>query len=451
MKAQLGAAAVRAAVEKQRQNIHDDLAELVSFNSVAQAPECAAEHAAAREWVVAALQKLGLDVAVYDTADDAPTIIADRPGTTTVLLYSHYDVVRAGDPADWLSDPFTLTERDGRWYARGAADCKGNLVMHLAALRAVAELGGTDLGIRVVIEGSEECGGEGLDKLIAERPELFEADVILIADTGNVALGRPTLTTSLRGGAQIDVQLDTLRAPVHSGGFGGAAPDATALLIRLLNTLFDEYGRASIEGIDCTATWDGEQYPVAAFRADAGVLDGVQLMGGPDDTPADLVWMRPAIIVTGFTSTPVEEAVNAVPNTATARLNVRIPPGLRTTDVVAAVCAQLERNTPFGAQLTTSSKEVFDPFTANTEGPAVQALISALSAAYENKPTATVGTGGSIPLCTTLTNAFPNAELALFGVEEPLTTIHSPNESVSEEEIISIAVAEALFLLNYGR
>lgn len=451
MNVKLSAAAVRAAVEKQQEQIRQDLTELVAFNSVSNEPQCEADHAAAANWVAAALEKLGLDVTVHKTVDNAPTIIGNRPGSTTVLLYSHYDVVPAGDPAAWLSDPFTLTERDGRWYGRGTADCKGNLVMHLAALRAVAELGGTELGIRVVIEGSEERGGEGLDALITERPELFAADVILIADTGNAALGTPTLTTTLRGGAQIDVRIDTLRAPVHSGGFGGAAPDATATLIRLLNTLFDAHGRTAIEGIDCTGVWEGQPYPRDAFRADAGVLDGVQLMGTSEDQPADMAWMRPAIIITGFTSTPVAEAVNAVPASASARLNLRVPPGMEAADVVDAVCAHLRNNVPYGAQLSVHPFEVFDPFSCDTEGPAVQALSDALTAAYNGTPTVTVGTGGSIPLCTKLMEAFPSAELALFGVEEPLTTIHSANESVAPEEIRDIAIAEALFLLNYKK
>lgn len=451
MNVKLNAAAVRAAVEKQQEQIRQDLTELVAFNSVSNEPQCEADHAAAANWVAAALEKLGLDVTVHETVDNAPTIIGNRPGATTVLLYSHYDVVPAGDPAAWLSDPFTLTERDGRWYGRGTADCKGNLVMHLAALRAVAELGGTDLGIRVVIEGSEERGGEGLDALIAERPELFAADVILIADTGNAALGTPTLTTTLRGGAQIDVRIDTLRAPVHSGGFGGAAPDATATLIRLLNTLFDAHGRTAIEGIDCTGVWEGQPYPRDAFRADAGVLDGVELMGTSEDQPADMAWMRPAIIITGFTSTPVAEAVNAVPASASARLNLRVPPGMEAADVVDAVCAHLRNNVPYGAQLSVHPFEVFNPFSCDTEGPAVQALSDALTAAYNGTPTVTVGTGGSIPLCTKLMEAFPGAELALFGVEEPLTTIHSANESVAPEEIRDIAIAEALFLLNYKK
>lgn len=451
MSVKILASDVRAAIERQRETIRKELAELVSFNSVSNEPDCERDHAAAAQWVVRALESVGLDVTVHDTVDNAPTIIGNRPGKQTVLLYSHYDVVPAGDLSQWESDPFTLTERNGRWYGRGTADCKGNLIMHLAALRAVAELGGTELGIRVVIEGSEERGGEGLEALIAEQPELFAADIILIADTGNAQIGVPTLTTTLRGAAQIDVRVDTLKAGVHSGSFGGAAPDAVAALVRALDTLKDEYGRTVIDGVDCTKVWEGEPYPEEDFIADAGMLEGTKIMGTSDDHPADMVWARPAISITGFTSTPVAEAVNAVPATASARLNLRVPPGFVAAEVAQAVVAHLERRVPWGAHIHTEITELFDPFVARTDGPAIKALSDALSAAYGDKPTVTVGAGGSIPLCSKLMDAFPEAELALFGVEEPYTTIHSPNESVSPSEIEDIAIAEALFLLNHGK
>ena len=199
--AKIPADAVRASVEKQRDRIKQDLTELVSLNSVHGDPSTKADTQAAKEWVKKALQAADFAVDEHVTDDGSVTLIGNRAGSPdapTVLLYSHYDVVPAGDPSLWTTDPFALSERDGRWYGRGAADCKGNLVMHLATLRTVQELGGTQLNLKAVIEGSEEQGGEGLEKLIRTQPELFQADVIFIADTGNVAAGTPTLTITLR-------------------------------------------------------------------------------------------------------------------------------------------------------------------------------------------------------------------------------------------------------------
>lgn len=445
---------IREHTANQREQLFDELSQLVAFDSVHAEPGHEADNAGAADWVTRALENLGLDVRQIPTSDGSTTVLGQRTGNKeapTVLLYSHYDIVPAGDRSKWISDPFTLTERDGRWYGRGAADCKGNLVMHLAALRALTDTESQpDLNLKVLVEGSEERGGEGLAELIREQPELFAADTILIADTGNAAVGTPTLTTTLRGGAQATVTVDTLGAPVHSGMFGGAAPDAVAALVRLLDSLRDEHGRTTIDGVDTTARWEGEPYDAETFRADAGVLPGVDLAGDETDSPADFVWARPAVTVTGFTSTPVAEAINAVPATAQAVLNLRVAPGMSAAATADKLADHLHNHVPWGAQVNVELDDINEPFRADTSGPALALLGQSLAAAYGAEEFTTVGSGGSIPLCTALQNAFPQAEIALFGVEEPKSTIHSPNESVAPSEIIHIAAAEALFLLNYA-
>ena len=440
-------------VSADRERIFTELSELVRFNSVHGDPALVDEANAAAGWVEKALQSHGLTVEAIDSSDGSRTIIGRRKGSAeapTVLLYSHYDVVSAGDHAAWSADPFTLTERDGRWYARGAADCKGNLAMHLAALRAVDKAGGTGLNLIVLVEGSEENGGAGLDDLIARRPELFAADVILIADTGNAAVGVPTLTTGLRGGAQVSVTVDTLAGALHSGMFGGAAPDAVAALTRTLDSLRDDAGRTVIDGVDVTGSWDGAPYDAETFRADAGVLEGVSLLGG-GDAPADLVWARPAVTVTGFTSTPVAEAVNAVPATASAQLNLRVPHGMDAADTAEKLVAHLKAHTPWGAHVEVEVADVNDAFATDTSQPAIALLGECLTEAYGAEELTEVGSGGSIPLTSALQAAYPEAQIALFGVEEPQAAIHSPDESVDPTEIERVAAAEAAFLLRYGR
>ncbi|HHU68455.1 dipeptidase [Corynebacterium sp.] len=441
--------ALRTHIEGQRERIFRDLSEIVAFDSVHDEPGHEEDAAGAAEWTRQALVDVGLDVTTHDTVDGSTAVIGRREaaaGMPTVLLYSHHDVVPAGDHSLWTSPPFDLTERDGRWYGRGAADCKGNLVMHLAALRALEDLGGTDLGLIVLVEGSEERGGEGLEHLLQTQPELFRADVILIADSGNAAVGVPTLTTSLRGGGQVVVTVDTLRTPLHSGSFGGAAPDAVAALVRILDSLRDEHGRTVIDGVDHLRTWEGEPYLPEDFRRDAGMLEGTQIMGTRSDAPADMVWARPAITVTGFTSTSVAEAVNAVPATAQAKLNVRVPAGLDADDVMDKLVAHLRAHTPWGAHIDIDVQEKNQPFSTDPSGPALAVLRRCLANAYGADDAVTLGSGGSIPLTLALQETFPEAEIALFGVEEPQCTIHSPDESVDPTEIINVAVAEAAFL-----
>ena len=444
-------------ISADRSRIFDQLSTLVSFPSIHAAAGGEEPNAAAAAWVAQALEEVGIKAQAITTADGSVTLLGERPGeegAKTVLLYSHYDVVPAGDRSAWESDPFTLTERaaaDGstRWYGRGAADCKGNIAMHLAALRAVEEAGGTKLNLKVLIEGSEERGGEGLSALIEEKPELFGADAILIADAGNAKLGHPTLTTSLRGGGQILVTVDTLASAVHSGQFGGAAPDAVKALIRTLDSLHDEAGRIQIDGIDTSATWEGEGYPVEDFRADAQILDGVDVMGTADDAVADFLWARPAISITGFSSTPVSEAVNAVAPTASANLNLRVPATMDAAGVAEAVTNHIEAHVPWGARVKAEILEVNRGFETDPSKPALATLGECLEQAYGRKVTQ-IGMGGSIPLTVELQEKHPAAEIALFGVEEPKATIHSANESVDPTEIEKIAIAEALFLQRYA-
>ena len=178
----------------------------------------------------------------------------------------------------WESPPWELTERNDRWYGRGAADCKGSLAAHLTALRALGHE--PPVTVKIVGEGSEEQGTGGLETFVPENPDLLRADAILVCDTGNVAVGVPTLTASLRGIAQgLWSPCARSQSPVHSGMFGGAAPDALAALIRMLATLRDDQGNTTVRGSTRPQKWPGAAYPPEQFRTDAGVLDGVDVLG----------------------------------------------------------------------------------------------------------------------------------------------------------------------------
>src|SRR4051794_27564855 len=257
-----------------------ELAELVAFPSVAdpaQFPRSGCEAAAA--WIVAALRAEGFqDVALLDTPDGTQSVYGLLPGpegAPTVLLYAHYDVQPPLDESAWLTPPFELTERDGRWYGRGAADCKGGVVMHLTALRALAADGGAPVNVKVIVEGSEEQGTGGLERYAEAHPDLLAADAIVIGDAGNFRVGLPTVTSTLRGMVLMEVRVATLEGNLHSGQFGGAAPDALGALIQMLASLRDKDGSTTIDGLDATGEWPGLQYPEEDFRRDAKVLDGV--------------------------------------------------------------------------------------------------------------------------------------------------------------------------------
>jgi acetylornithine deacetylase/succinyl-diaminopimelate desuccinylase-like protein len=429
----------------------DELSEFVAMRSVADPRQFPPEEcAAAAQWVVDKFSELGFsDARLAETADGSHAVVGSRPcskpAAPTVLLYSHYDVQPPLDEDAWRTPPFELTEVDGRWYGRGAADCKGNIVVHLMALRALGD--DIPVNLKLVIEGSEEQGTGGLDDFVPKNADLLRADVILVCDTGNAAVGRPAATVTLRGVVNVVVTVRALQSEVHSGMFGGPAPDALAALVAMLATLRDDRGNTTIRGLDNTQTWTGEPYPPEQFRSDAGVLDGIGLLG--DGSVSDMLWARPAITILGIDCPPVVGSTSAIVPDAAARLDLRIPPGTDPDQAHQALVDHLQAVAPWGVRVTVDLEGEGAPFRAAVDGPAYDAISSAMGEAY-GRPMTTLGQGGSIPLCNVFDDTFPDAELIMMGVEEPAALIHAPNESVARSEIQSMALTEALFLQRYA-
>lgn len=433
----------------------EELAELVSYQSVADPRQFPPEECAkAARWVAEALRAEGADdVLLMDTSDGTESVYAHLPGregAPTVLLYCHYDVQPPLDEEAWSSPPFTLTEREGRWYGRGAADCKGNILMHLTALRALRAAsadGALPVSVKVIAEGAEEVGGDGLQQYVRQHPALLDADAVVIGDCGNFSLGLPTATVTLRGAVLTEVEVATLTGNLHSGQFGGAAPDALAALVKVLDTLHDAEGNSTVDGLPSVPDWDGVAYPSEQFRADAGVLDGVRLMGS--GSVADRLWARPSVTVLGIDCPPVVGATPSVQARARANVSLRVPPGMDEHAAQRALIAHLENAAPWGARVTVTPGVPGAPFSADTSGPAYQALSEAMREAY-GRDMVTSGMGGSIPLTGALREVYPDAEIVLLGVEEPQARIHAVDESVAPEEVESMALSEALFLRRYA-
>ncbi|MFE2463658.1 dipeptidase [Streptomyces sp. NPDC059402] len=431
----------------------EELAALVAFKSVAdfeQFPRSESEGAA--EWIATALRAEGFqDVALLDTPDGTQSVYGYLPGpegAKTVLLYAHYDVQPPLDEAGWVTPPFELTERDGRWYGRGTADCKGGVLMHLLALRALKANGGVPVHVKVIAEGSEEQGTGGLERYAEAHPELLAADTIVIGDAGNFRVGLPTVTSTLRGMTLLRVKVDTLEGNLHSGQFGGAAPDALAALIRVLDSLRAEDGSTTVDGLAADSTWEGLAYDEEQFRKDARVLDGVELIGS--GSVADRIWARPAVTVLGIDCPPVVGATPSVQAGARALVSLRVPPGVDAAEATKLLQAHLETRTPWGARVAVEQIGQGQAFRADTTSPAYQAMADAMAVAYPGEEMQYAGQGGSIPLCNTLASLYPEAEILLIGLSEPEAQIHAVNESVSPGELERLSVAEAHFLRNYA-
>jgi acetylornithine deacetylase/succinyl-diaminopimelate desuccinylase-like protein len=316
--------------------------------------------------------------------------------------------------------------------------------MHATALAALGD--DRRVGVKLLVEGAEEVGAGALEDLVRARPELVAADAMVIADVGNVALGEPTLTTSLRGMVKLTVSVATLAGPVHSGAYGGAAPDALVALVRILATLYDDAGDVAVVGLDARP-YEGLPWDEASFRSEAGVLDGVALPG--TGTIAERVFARPSITIIGLDAPPVVGAANAVVPAARASLAVRLAPGQAPEDAAGALARHLRAVAPWDVALEIAEAGAGGGFLARTDGPAFETARRALETAF-GRPAVHLGQGGSIPLVAALLEAAPHAEVILWGPEDPQARIHGTDESVDLTELERCALAETFFLSWWG-
>lgn len=435
---------LRQRVSELMPQLSQELRDLVEIPSVSATGYPEATHsdlAAAREVVAGLFRGAGAEVEFIELPGTAPVVfgnIAPPPGAPTVLLYSHYDVVPAGDESHWETPPFEPTDRDGALHGRGAADTKSNIMALVGALRAWD--GRPPVGIKIVVEGQEEVGGGEFTAYPPTDPARFAADVMLIADMGNVRPGTPTLTAALRGMATVTVEVRTLASAKHSGQYGGAAPDALLALIRGLASLHDADGNVAVAGLR-REEWAGGSPSEAEFRELAEVADGIPLVG--TGSLGSRVYSGPAITVIGVDVPSVDTALNAVAPYARAKLNVRVHPEQDPVEAQAAVVRHLTDAMPFGVRLQAEGLETGHGYAAHTSSPAYELAREAWSEAW-GADTVLIGAGGSIPLVRALHEAAPDAEILLVGATDGYANIHGPNERVllDEMEKVTLAIAD---------
>lgn len=434
--------------------VRSDLEDLVRIPSVSNSDFDQAHVAASAQAVADLLRGAGLpEVQILgvdrpDGTPGAPAVVARRPapaGAPTVLLYAHHDVQPPGADSDWDTPPFVPTEKDGRLFGRGAADDKAGVVAHLGALRTLAD--DLSVGVTVFVEGEEEVGSPSFITFLHTYRDLLAADVIVVADSSNWRVGVPGLTTSLRGLVDLDVEVAVLDHAIHSGMFGGPVIDAVTLLSRLIATLHDDRGDVAVAGLH-HADDPTVDYDEAAFRADAGVLDGVQLAGsGPISSR---LWTKPTIAVIGLDAPRVATASNTITPKATAKLSLRIAPGQDPAAALEALRSHLLSNAPFGARVTVNDGELGKAFQAPADSEAMRAARQAFADAWGTEPV-DIGIGGSIPFIADLLEVYPNAAILVTGVEDPDSRAHGANESVHLAELQKVVLAEALLLARLGR
>ena len=388
--------------------------------------------------VAADLAALGFDAAEVRTVPGAlPIVTAEwlkAPGKPTILIYGHLDLQPVKGEV-WASPPHEPTVRDGRLYARGAADDMGGWVSHLAALGAWLEETGTlPANIKLVIEGEEEIGSPNLERYMDAFPEAFASDVMVLTDCENPSPEIPGLTTSLRGLMECTVRCEALEADIHSGLWGGMVPDVSFALVTLLARLVDDNGRLKNPRADVPAAWSAGAWDVPltteVIRAGAHLCHGIEPLPTEGAPPAEHLWRQPAITVVSTTLPTIDRKKNALRMSAEAILSVRVAPGQDDDTVRDALRAELLRDAPGGVKVTVDiSSGSSGAWLYTPQGPAFPAADRAYVKAW-GRPLLQVGVGGSIPFVALFGRRFGDLPLILNGVIDPQTTAHGPNESL---------------------
>ncbi len=438
------------------------LEELVRIPSISSLPEYRDDVRASAERTAELLRETGLeDVELLELEGVHPYVTGSwlRAGddAPTVLMYAHHDVQPVGPPERWASEPFTPTERDGRLYGRGAADDKAGILAHLAAIRAwLTARGELPVNVKVIIEGEEEVGSPNLPAFLDHFSEQLRSDVIVLTDLVNHKIGWPSLTTTLRGMADVQVTLRSLEQPVHSGMWGGAVPDAFTGMVTLLSTLHDERGAIAVPGFgdDVRPLSDADRARFDALdedpdelRSEVRMLDGVEFVGDPGRSLFERMWAQPTITPVGMDVPTVANASNTLLAEVRAKLSCRLAPGQDPDRALEALRDHLAANAPWGMDVEVTLGERNAAWVMEPGGPAWDAAVDAMTSAYGREP-AVLGCGGSIPFVEPFSDAFDGAPSLLVGIEDPASNAHGDDESLHLEDFTKACLAEAFLLGN---
>jgi len=413
-----------------------ELYDFLRIPSVSAKPEHDADTRRAATWLAERLSALGLATEIHDTPGH-PVVLSEwrgAAGAPTVLIYGHYDVQPPEPLEEWTSPPFEPTERDGRIYARGSADDKGQLYMHVKALEALlATHGKLPLNVVVLAEGEEEVGSPNLVPFVVAHRERLACDLVVISDSGMYAEGLPSLLFSLRGLAYFELHVKGARSDLHSGEFGGSITNPANALARIIASLHDSEGRIAVPGFyDDVVEWDAEtrQQIASLPHDDATYRDELRvpaLSGEKGYGTLERLWIRPTCDVNGLLSGYTGEGAKTVlPNRAMAKVSFRLVPDQTPANVKALFEAHVRRVAPAGVTVEVRELHGGRPWKARVEGAAFEAASAALEEAFGTRPVL-MGAGGSIPIVVEFEEKL-GAKALLVGFSLPGCNLHAPDE-----------------------
>ncbi len=424
-------------VESNLPRFRAELYDFLRIPSISAKSEHEGDMRRAADWLADKLDAAGLEARVDDTPGHP--IVLGRwhdagPDAPTVLIYGHYDVQPPEPLEEWESPPFEPTERDGRVYARGSADDKGQLYMHVKALEALLAVDGSlPINVVVLAEGEEEVGSDHLVPYVAEHADELACDYVVISDSNMFAEGIPSILFSLRGLAYLEVHVTGARSDLHSGQFGGTVMNPANALAGIIAGLHDSEGRVAVDGFyDDVAEWDEETrqgirslpFDEDEYRRE---LNLPALVGEAGWSTLERLWLRPTCDVNGLLSGYTGEGAKTVlPNRAMAKVSFRLVPDQEPSRVARLVRAHVERVAPEGVRVEVRELHGGRPWRAKLDGRLVDAASSALEEAFGRRPVLQ-GEGGSIPIVVDFEEQL-DASALLVGFALPGCNLHAPNE-----------------------
>ena len=426
-----------AYASREHTRFRNELFDFLRIPSVSAKSEHDQDTRRAATWLAEHLSGAGLDVEVLETPRH-PVVIAEwrgaGDGAPTVLIYGHYDVQPAEPLEEWSSPPFEPEVRDGKVFARGSADDKGQIFMHVKALEAALADGGTlPMNVVVLAEGEEEIGSPSLVPFVEKHKQRLAADVVVISDSAMFEEGLPSLLFSLRGLSYIELRARGARTDLHSGAYGGAVPNPATALARILATFHDQDGRVAIEGFyDDVVEWDAATraqirslpFDEDEFRKSVGVG---ALAGEKGWSTLERLWVRPTCEVNGLLSGYTGEGAKTVlPAKAMAKVSFRLVPDQIPGRVRQLVDAHLKKVTPPGIELKLEEHHGGLPWKAEVGGRYLEAAAIALEETFGVRPVL-AGEGGSIPIVVEFERIL-GAPALLIGFALPGANMHAPDE-----------------------
>jgi len=426
-------------LQQNRERSLAELIELLRIPSISAKSEHKGDTAAAAEWLAARMRAIGLTVDVVPTAGH-PVVLGEwrgAPGAPTLLVYGHYDVQPPEPLDEWLTAPFEPTVRDGKLFARGSVDDKGQVYLHVKAVEAhLATSGSLPVNVVFLLEGEEEVGSPNLAAFLADNAERLRCDAVMISDTTMFAPGLPSITIGLRGLAYMEVRVQGPATDLHSGVYGGAVVNPANALAKIITKLHDERGRVTVPGFyDKVREIDERERAVIRglpFEEEGLRKEvGAPKLGGEEGYgPLERVWVRPTLDVNGLLSGYTGEGAKTVlPAKAMAKVSMRLVPDQDHHEVERAFIEYVKSLAPEGVTVEVEALHGGQPWFAEPSGPVFEAARRALAKAYGREPV-TIREGGSIPIVKAFEDTL-GAPVVLIGFGLPGENAHAPNEWIS--------------------